>query len=195
MKRKVICIGAFVAAFSGSQAFAQAMNFEGFSIAAGLNIANTTFSREYNGANGHSVNGTQANAVIQAQYDYAASEQFVMGFGATADSGKLPFGSWQPSNIVIQMKDRYSVYVAPGYALNDSTLLYGKLAYISATVSDPRACELPGTGYGIGIKVLGGTHLIYQAEFSGADYAKREYIDAKDTFDLKVLTLSIGYKF
>jgi hypothetical protein len=195
MKQKAIYIGALVAALSGSQAFAQAKNFEGFSFAAGLNIANTTFSRAYAGAAGYSVNGTQANAVAQAHYDYAASEQFVLGFGATADSGKLPFGIWQPSNIEIQMKDRYSVYVAPGYTLNDSTLLYGKLAYITAIVSDPRASELPGVGYGVGLKILAGSHLFYQVELSGTDYAKREYINTKDTFDLKVLTLSIGYKF
>jgi hypothetical protein len=93
------------------------------------------------------------------------------------------------------MKGRYSAYVAPGYALNDSTLLYGKLAYLNATVSDPRATELPGTGYGVGLKILGGSHLFYQVEFLGTDYAKREYIGATDTFGLKVLTLSIGYKF
>lgn len=195
MWKNSIYIGALVAALSGSQAFAQANSFEGFSIAAGFNIANTTFSRANNGVSGNSVGSTQGNAVIQAHYDYAASEQFVLGFGATADIGKIPFGNWQPSNIEIQMKDRYSVYVAPGYALNDSTLLYGKLAYITATVSDPRATELPGTGYGVGIKILGGSHLIYQAELLGTDYAKRQYINATDTFGLSILTLSIGYKF
>ena len=85
--------------------------------------------------------------------------------------------------------------MAPGYALNDSILLYGKLAYITATVSDPRATELSGTGYGVGIKILGGSRLFYQAELSGTDYAKRQYINATDTFGLNILTLGIGYKF
>lgn len=195
MWKKSICIGAFVTALTGSQAFAQANSFDGFSIAAGLNIANTTFSRTNNGVAGNSVGSTQGNAVLQVHYDYAASEKFVLGFGATADRGKIPFGNWQPSNIEIQMKDRYSVYVAPGYALNDSILLYGKLAYITATVSDPRATELSGTGYGVGIKILGGSRLFYQAELSGTDYAKRQYINATDTFGLNILTLGIGYKF
>jgi hypothetical protein len=196
MMKKAFFTGVFVAtALVAPQANAQAGNFEGFSIAAGLNIASTSFSRASVGVSGYTVRSTQANAVLQVQYDYAIGGQFLLGFGATADSGNLPFGIWRPSNIEMSMKDRYSVYVAPGYSLSDSTLLYGKLAYITATVSDPRATQLPGMGYGVGLKILGGDHLFYQAELSGTDYAKREYIDAKDTFGLSLLTLGIGYKY
>lgn len=197
MKQKIICIAAFVVAvLAGPQAFAQAKDFEGFSIAGGANIANSSFSRSTNtgGAN-TSVTSTSTDAVLQAQYDYAAGDTFLIGVGATLDLGEMTFGRWVASNVALKMKDRYSLYVAPGYALNDTTLLYAKLAYISGTFYDPYSIVLPGTGLGVGLKIKGGSNVFYQLELSNSDYANREYLDATDKFGINALTLSIGYKF
>jgi hypothetical protein len=197
MKQTIAYIGALVAAvLAGPQAFAQAKSFEGFSIAGGANIANSNFGRTTNtGAANTSVTSTSADAVLQAQYDYAAGEKFLIGVGATLDLGELTFGQWMPSNIALKMKDRYSLYVAPGYALNNTTLVYAKLAYISGTFYDPHTIVLPGTGLGVGLKIMGGSNVFYQIELSNSDYANREYLDATDKFSINALTLSVGYKF
>ena len=163
---------------------------------AGINIANSNFSRtSHTGPSFPSVNSTSANPVLQAEYGYALNDKYLLSVGASRDLGPLLFGIWRGSNIDIKMKDMYSVYIAPGYALNDSTLLYAKLGYLSGTVSDPNSTILPGTGYGLGAKILGASRVFYQAELLKSDYARREYLDATDTFDVKKLTLSVGYKF
>jgi hypothetical protein len=175
MKHKLIHAGVYVAiTMAGSQALAQAKSFEGFSLAGGINIANNNFSRSA-GALSSSVSSNSIDSTFQAQYDLAASEQLLIGMGATADHGELVFGRWVLTGRDIRMKDRYSLFVAPGYAIDDSTMVYAKLAYISGTVYDPASTILPGTGYGVGMKIKGGSNVFYQAEFSTNRYANREY--------------------
>lgn len=170
--------------------------FEGFSLAAGINIADSNFSRtSRTGLSFPAVNSTSANPVLQAEYGYAINDKYLLNAGASRGLGPLVFGTWRGSNIDIKMTDMYSVYLAPGYALNDSTLLYAKLGYLSGTVSDPYSTILPGTGYGVGAKILGGSHVFYQAELLRSEYAHRAYLDATDSFDVNTLTLSVGYKF
>jgi hypothetical protein len=195
MKHKVIYIGArVVAAMSGSHAFAQAKSFERFSLAGGINIASNKFSRSA-GAFSSSVTSSSIDSTFQAQYEFSASEKFLIGVGASADHGELVFGRWVSANTDIKMKDRYSLYVAPGYAIDDTTLIYAKLAYISGTFYDPASTILPGTGYGVRMKIMGGSNIFSQAELSTNDYANREYLNATDSFRINALTLSVGYKF
>lgn len=197
MKQPSFFIGILMAgATLGSQALAQANKFEGFSLAGGINIVNANFARSSQpGPSSPAISSTNVNMAFQAEYGYAINDKYSIGVGASLDQRRLVFGTWTASKIDIEMKDMYSVYIAPGYALNDSTLLYAKLGYLSGTVSDPASTTLPGTRYGIGVRAMGGSNVFYQAELSKSDYAHRAYVNATDTFDANALTLSAGYKF
>ena len=197
MKQNLIYIGVLIAgATLGSQALAQANKFEGFSLGAGINTVSANFARSYNsGRSSPAISSTHVNLAFQAEYGFAINDKYVIGLGGSMDQRRLVFGTWTASKIDIEMKDMYSVHIAPGYALSDSTLVYAKLGYLSGTVSDPASTTLPGTRYGIGVRVFGGSNVFYQSELSKSEYAHRAYVDATDTFDANALTLSVGYKF
>lgn len=197
MKQKAPFICALIAAsLVNVPAFAQATHFAGFSLAGGLNLATANFARTAaNGARLESGITQTSNAVLQAQYDNPVSDSVLIGLGATADIGDLQFGTWQAFNVGIKMKDRYSLYAAPGYALSESTLVYAKLTYLGGTVVDATSKLLEGGAFGLGIKHMLGRKVFLEAELGHSEYAQRIFPGVKDSFSVDALTLSSGYQF
>jgi len=137
--KKLLIASAIVAAFFAPQAFAQAKNFEGFSVTGALNVNNNK------GEAVSAVDRTESNLGVIAQYDLALGQSFVLGFGANL--GLTDFNIASDA----KLKNTVGVFVAPGFAVSNNTLVYGKIASVSAKVDFPSSsADISGLGYGIG---------------------------------------------
>lgn len=189
--KKIMLATALIAAFAAPQAFAQAKNFEGFSVLGGLNVA----SSKIEAAGTSSATSTSTNVALQAQYAWALGNQFVLGVGATVGAGDLVFATGTAGDI--KLKDSAAVYIAPGFAVSDSTLLYGKIASTSGTVYDNSgSLSVTGVGYGIGAQFKSGNNLFYQVEYLQNNFADKNN-NAGTTFKTSTggLSFGVGYKF
>lgn len=195
--KKLMLATALIAAVAAPQAFAQAKHFEGFSVFGGVNVANSTFDRTLtNGAGSASATSRATNIALQAQYAWALGDQFVLGVGATVGAGDLLFGTWGGSGGDLKLKDTAAVYIAPGIAVSDSTLLYGKVASTSGTVYDNSgSLSVAGVGYGLGAQFKSGNNLFYQVEFMQNNYNNKDYATWTDKFRTSAISFGVGYKF
>jgi opacity protein-like surface antigen len=172
--KKILIAAIAAAAFAAPQAFAQANNFEGFSLGASLNANNTkyeglaTATGFYQAENASS---TSTNIGLQGQYTFALS------------------------------KDMNSFFLAPGYALSDATLLYVKLGAVNTKLSYRSASvDMSGTAMGIGAQFMSGKNLFYSLELVQNNFTdKTETFSSGLTEQYKlsdtVLGLGVGYKF
>ena len=194
--KKLLIASAIVATFVTPQAFAQAKNFEGFSVLGGVNVAAATFEQNAkNGSSSTSATSTSSNFQLQAEYTMAAGQQFTVGVGVNAGLGDLLFGRWAATGVDLKLKDTLAVYVAPGYAVSDTTLVYGKIAAISGTAADTSSVSLSGVGYGAGARFLSGKNVYYQVEFMQNQYSDKEFTTVIDKFKSSVFSFGVGYKF
>ncbi|MFZ3218996.1 MAG: outer membrane beta-barrel protein [Rhodoferax sp.] len=188
--KKLMLATALIAAVAAPQAFAQAKNFEGFSVFGGLNAANSKIE-----ATGTNATSSSTNVTLQAQYAWALGEQFVLGVGAAAGVGDLTFAAGLAGDI--KLKDNAAVFIAPGFAVSNSTLVYGKLASTSGTVYDNSgSLSVTGVGYGIGAQFKSGNNLYYQVEFLQNNFADKAN-NAGTIFKTSTggLSFGVGYKF
>ncbi len=192
--KKILIAAAIAATFVTPQAFAQAKNFEGFSVLGAVNFNNN--KGEVNTATvPSSVSRTDSNVGLQAEYGLALGDSFVLGLGGTmgltdinvADNAKL--------------KNAYSVYLAPGFAVSDNTLLYAKIASISGKFdANFGSTDLSGTGFGFGARFLSGKNVFYQVEYMNNQYQDKDAVsNAAVKYQAKnqtgVLSFGVGYKF
>eukprot|EP01041_Mallomonas_annulata_P040002 gene40002-63812_t len=89
--KKLLIASAIVATFVTPQAFAQAKNFEGFSVLGGVNLVSGTTEVTSTVFNGSASESSQ-NLGLQAQYNFALGESFVLGLGANIGLGDLKAG-------------------------------------------------------------------------------------------------------
>lgn len=183
--KKVILAAVVAASFAAPQAFAQAKNFEGFSVAGGLNVATTKWEKSSS-----ELSGTSTNGLLEAQYAAALGDKFVLAAGANLGLGDLKVGTGGAGEI--KVKEMSSFFVKPGYAVSNDVLVYGKLAAVSATGEDSSAkISLSGTGYGFGVQVLSGKNVYYQAEFLQTKFDEK----IGNKFSGSAVSFGIGYKF
>lgn len=200
MKKNLIAI-TVAAALVAPQAFAQANNFTGLSVAANLNLA-TTSTEMSDGGEFLTIGDTSQNASLQAAYGLALGNSAVLGFGATLGLGDLKAGTVAsfPDSASIKAKNMYAIYVEPGYALTPTTLVYGKIAYLGmkAELSESGAAvsyKFKGAGFGAGIRTMLDKNLFLQVEIVRSDY-KDKVIDG-GLFAPSITTgsIGVGYKF
>jgi outer membrane immunogenic protein len=192
--KKILIAAAVTATLMSSQAFAQAKNFEGFSV--GLNIdwmkvkptnSNIAVDEE-----------SSANLGLQGQYNFALSDQFVLGLGATYELTKPKAGTAPSTNVSSKATSVSSFYVAPGFAVNDTILIYGKVASLAATVdySDTSTTNsFSGLGYGIGVQNLLTKNLLIQAEVLSSKYDDKTVGGVTLGGTVTTLSVGVGYKF
>lgn len=196
--KKTILLAAVIAA-TAPQAFAQAKNFEGFSLSGNLAVAKTTTDVTFGGAT-LSDSGTSTNLDVQLQYSFALAPQFVLGVGATIGTGNNKSGTVGGSDI--STKDRASFDIVPGYVLSDSTLLYGKVSALSATgvaegAGGNSSTSLSGIGYGLGVRSMIDKSMFFLVGYDWNRYDEKTINGGAATFKPKadVFSLGFGYKF
>ncbi|APW42667.1 outer membrane protein [Rhodoferax saidenbachensis] len=200
--KKVFLAAAAAMAFVAPQAFAQAKNFEGLSLAFSVNATGNKIDTNYSagGFSGNDDLTTHSNILSsQLQYNFSIGDKFVLGTGASMGHGMLLVATFIPTGEAIKLKDTYSIYLAPGVAIGDSTLLYAKLAAVSAKTTFAEGSNISGTGYGVGIQYFANQNVFYQVEFLQNKYEEKAHsyvgYNFVDTYTTNALLVGVGYKF
>ena len=182
--KKLLIASAIVATFVTPQAFAQAKNFEGFSVTGALNINNNK------GEAVSAVDRTESNIGAVAQYDAALGQSFVLGFGASM--GLTDFNIAADA----KLKNTYSLFIAPGFAVSNNTLVYGKIASVSAKAEFTNSSvDMSGLGYGIGARYFSSKNVFFQAEYMSNKYDDKKVGTTTFKNQTGVFSLGVGYKF
>lgn len=173
-------------------AFAQAKNFEGFSL--GANIANTKTTFEDATT---SIDGTTTGLDLNAQYNWALGQDFVLGVGVTMGTSNNKAGT-SAANRDVTTKNRYALEFTPGLAVSKDVLLYGKVASLSGTAEiDGLGSEgISGVGYGLGVRGLVDKNLFWQVGYDLNQYAEKTSATL-GTYKAKssIFSLGMGFKF
>lgn len=179
-----------------------------------LGISDTDSSIELGGT-------SDIGFVVGADYGFALSESMTLTVGADYslsdyDVASLSVNDGQNvSTEEVKLEDQYSFYLAPGFAVSDSTLIYAKVSYNDASVtisgvdtlsggsagSGPYSVgsDLSGWGYGFGIRTYPSKNLFVGVEISQIDWDDEVLEDMDGTFSVDSETtrasLQLGYKF
>lgn len=183
MKKIVLTLaGALVAT---PLVFAQAKNFEGFSVSASL--ANTKTTIDTTGA--ASIDGTTTGLDLNAQYNWALGQEFVLGVGVTMGTGNNKAGTSGTTDVVT--KNRSALEFTPGFAVSKDVLIYGKIASLNATVDSATSTSISGLGYGLGVRGMVDKNMFWQVGYDSNKYDEKNTSTVKST----VFSLGVGYKF
>jgi len=163
-----------------------------------------------------SVGRIGAFAGVDAAYTVGAGTNGFFGFGATyipfkaelatATGGKNDEGTSSTNTGKAEIKDYYTLYIQPGYAINNTAAIYAKSLYANAKLDVSGATStsknLEGWGGGIGLKTFLDKNLFIQTELN---YTEFDSIKVTGTGNLagtvtakpKIAggTINIGYQF
>jgi opacity protein-like surface antigen len=200
MKKFLILVGLI----ASTSAFAQADKFSGFSV--GLNTgfnSNTAVWDTNTSTSSTSIEVGRQNTPFNTNFSYVfpISQNATFGIGINYDLTNTKITDKNTSDqigVTVELRNHYSLNFEPGYAFNDNTLGYFKIAYASAslkTSSSSTTYSTTGYGYGFGTRYLLDKNLflnmeIYQETLSKVTLNTQSLIP-------KVLsaTVGVGYKF
>jgi hypothetical protein len=237
---KILKLSAIALLASSTSLMAQSKNFAGPSL--GLSVS--ALGAEINGSGTSSTGGTDgANtgsasvgkvaeiAAIDASYGFAMGNNSVLSIGATYTPGKAKAGSGtytdkgsgtlnvnDAGSMNVEVKDPYTIYIAPTYVVGPNSALYAKLGYsktdlnVTATGSaalTKKPSDMEGWTYAIGSKTMLTSNLYLGVEASITDYDSVTATQSTSanglvagttkniTADVKVAqgTVTLGYKF
>lgn len=183
MKKTILALAC--TALATPLVFAQAKNFEGFSI--GANIANTKTTIDTTGA--ASIDGTSTGLDLTAQYNWALGPQFVLGVGLNLGTGNNKAGTSGTTDVVT--KNRYALEFTPGFTISKDVLVYGKISSLSATADSTTSDSITGLGYGLGVRGMIDKNMFWQVGYDSNKYQEKNSSTVKSS----VFSLGAGYKF
>ena len=205
-----------------SSAFAQAQNFEGFSVYASTGYNSWKSGLSNFVTNGlppaswaiDSVEGGGTPLFLGLEYTLPIDKEFTFGISWETDmldgkagTGALNFDGVKFEDYAHVVKSgAYQISLKPGVVMAPNTLLYGKLGYYSLTSSIGQVGKTPlsytSTGYGLGagIKQMLSKNIFGFGEFSTRiGTTKNQTTSDGYTIDLKVdgmaALVGIGVKF
>lgn len=182
---------------------AQTANFEGLSGALNLNrfSSATKLTEEVSFVN---YGGQSWNGSVQAAYGFAVGTSSVVSVGATHVFGRIEGGSEDFGGGATKFgaRNAYSLYIEPGFLVNEKTLAYGKFSYEAAKGgavvfdSPEYSKSIKGTGFGLGVRSMLDKKMFIQVELKQIDFRT---IDIGDGFTYKpkstVGSVGFGIKF
>ena len=197
--KKIITISTLVASAAlSSTAFAQAKNFEGFSVGVNASFVGNTTELTSSGV---PLNVGDSNLIPAGEigYTHAITDKFTLGISGTYDFIESKAGKIT-SSLQINAKNHYSINLKPGYALSKEALVYALVGYNSVEGSITNvsgSTTFTGIGYGFGTQLMLTNNLYAKLEIQQVQY------DSKGTFGgvlnvkpiSNVGTIGIGYKF
>ncbi len=200
--KKLLAIStlAAAAAFSNT-AFAQAKNFEGFT--AGVNVSSVGGTTTQSGE-GATLDFGQQSFVpgVELGYNYAASNDVVLGLTATYDFADSKLGQINDEEGQINFKgqNRMSINFKPGFVVTPNTMVYATVGYNSmktkATIDSYSGSKtLNGIGYGLGISTMVNKNVFIKAEVQQINFDSWTQDGLSVKPNLTVGTVGIGYKF
>ena len=198
--KKFIALAAISAACSTS-AFAQVSNFTGPSAGVNASMVSATTKITFDDSEIDGVGKQSFGAALQAAYGIELSKDSVVSFGGTYGLNKNKVGSFTDSEGIfsLEAKNQMSLYVEPGFLINNSTLAYGKVSHESAkftAIADGSLSRtVKGTGIGFGLRTMIDKNLSLQAEIKQIKYGTETVGDTKFKAGATVGTIGLGYKF
>ena len=183
-------------ALAAPQAFAQAKNFEGFSLGGNLDFTKSTT----NVLNGGSDSGNGSGAGLQAQYSIALNNQFVLGLGASYSLGNRKAGSLGTPATDFTTRNALSFDISPSYAISDSLLVYGKVSSVGLTVvstggTTETSDSFNGIGYGLGLRSMIDKNIYIQAGYDVNRYNEKTTGGTTLSGNTNIFSLGAGFKF
>ncbi len=225
---KILKLTAIALLASSTSLMAQSKNFAGASLGLSLSAVGAEISGNSTSSSG-GTNGSNATsgsigkvaeiAAIDASYGFnmGANSVFVVGATYTPGKAKAGSGNYTDNNtggtdtgtLSVEIKDPYTIYVAPTYVVGNNSALYGKLGYSKADVNvnatggaalTSKPSDLEGWTYAIGSKTLLTNNVYVGVEASITDYDSIRATRATGVninADAKVAqgTITLGYKF
>ena len=225
---KILKLSAIALLASSTSLMAQSKNFAGASIglslsAVGAEISGSSTSSSGGTAGSNATSGSIGKvaeiAAIDASYGFGMGANSVFVIGATYTPGKAKAGSGNYTDnntggtdtgtLTVEVKDPYTIYVAPTYVIGNNAALYAKLGYSKADVNvnatggaalTAKPSDLEGWTYAIGSKTLLTNNVYVGVEASITDYDSIRATRASGVninADAKVAQgiITLGYKF
>jgi len=215
---KILKLSAIALLASSTSLMAQSKNFGGASIGAYLATVGATVDGSLTNSNNEVTTGSIGKntpiAGVDLAYTISSGSNGFFGLGATYVPVKAKFGAGTSSGSPAvanngEIKDHYSVYLQPGYAITKDSALYAKLSYNYAdfTITGANVAQQPGSlegwGYGVGLKTFLTPNAFVQVE---ASYSEYDSFTARETANsttstvtgkpkISAGTVTLGYKF
>lgn len=180
-------------------AHAQANRYQGFGASLSLNPADSVAEATLHpSGNTYAGSDRDTNLQLRAQYNWALNDRYTVGLGVSTALGKLKAGTLNfNAGTPIAIKESYSLFLTPGYAIDKDWMVYGKVAYAIAKTeaSGAASTSFDGYGLGMGLQLLLTPNWYLQAEFLSNHF--NDSSDAVETDKLKSnnLSLGVGYRF
>ena len=224
----ICCAVALLATTATTPALSQSKNFAGPSIAIGVGYNSTNYDNSLVTAAPlatDSVNSGKSNfnSSIDLSYGFEVNPNFVISLGATYDLTEskndiisADDGMNGTAKISAKLKDHYSLYVQPTYALSNNTAVFAKVGYnfakseIKLTASDGSDTDsltysqnLNAWSYGAGVKTFltSNAFLQFEGSLTSYDTQNKTFTGSLDTYtfshkpEVLAALVSIGYKF
>ena len=199
-----------VCGFSVANAQVSNKNFVGPSIEVGIQY--NKFKNSNNEGYTLADNKIETLKRVSLNYGFSVAERTVLTLGASFTDGKNNFNSSAEVEVGMKYDNMYSLYVAPTYAVTDSTAAFAKVSYNKVDASgsslwggggyDSNKKNISGIGIGAGIMTFITKDIFLKAEVERINYGSNTYIldDIGSTnLSLKSVatntTISVGVKF
>ena len=189
---KICKLSAIALLASSTSLMAQSKSFEGVSLglsASAIGVEVSGSSTNTTGSSGQGSLGKVAEiAAIDFSYGYAIGPNGIIQVGASYTPGKAKAGSGtftdnqgasSSGSVNIEVKDPYTVYIAPTYVVSKDSAIYFKVAYAHADTNasstgnallSKKPGDLEGISYGIGSKTMLTPNLYLGIEANITDY-------------------------
>lgn len=192
-------------------AYAQSNEFEGFNVGLGVGYVQPKVTYTDNNAGYYRWNEEDFVPQVEAAYGMALNDRWLVGIGFAIDLGKTNAGTKSEAYGPVEttMKDHYSIYVQPTYAIDGASAVFARIGYHAIKVDaigQPGAAWLDdkfrtrGIGYGLGYKRFISNGFFLQAEVQFVNYESRSFNDGLGyVWDYEQKTtaaiFTAGYKF
>lgn len=184
---------------------AEESSFTGASFALGLGAARNRL--DYGGfLAGQTSKETDAVGILDASYGFNLAPQWVVALGATYDLNKTDFGTVTyvagvNTSVDVQLKNHFSLYVAPGYRLSPNWLGYAKLGWHHAKgeFNDSQfgrgETTHNGVGYGLGVSTVLAKQIEARFEVQHIDFNRKSANLSDGKPEINEAVVYLGYRF
>ena len=159
------------------------------------------------------INGSKLAMTIGI--DYIPADADIDKRSITQDASGAKAGGASPqstgtNSVEATVEDHYTVYLQPGFMVNDSTMLYGTVGYSNATIIGKsvslshtninKSQDLEGTVVGAGVKHVRDNGLFIKLDYKETSYDTISFTTSNSTkatadLDNETFALSIGKQF
>ena len=195
---KICKLSAIALLASSTSLMAQSKSFEGASLGLSVSGIGVEVNGSGSNSNGNKSSGSLGKvaeiAAIDLSYGFAVGPNGIIQVGASYTPGKAKAGSGtytdavvstggqasaSTGNLTLEVKDPYTIYIAPTYVVSKDSAIYAKVGYAKADINTGatggasltrRPGDLEGMSYGIGSKTMLTPNLYLGVEANITDY-------------------------